>query len=127
MQGIFNNVSIYKFLIRRFIALVAFSLLYVAIVVLVPADQDVKDDSGSYQDNRFQSVTGLRDGFHPLDGWDDGLKLDGFGPYFSSDDPSVIRRRMDRNWILAGQLHNGLRLQPDEVVLPFKASAKWTG
>ena len=25
MQGIFNNVSIYKFLIRRFIALVAFS------------------------------------------------------------------------------------------------------
>jgi hypothetical protein len=38
-QGIFDSANVYKFLIRRFTALAAFSLLWVAIVLLMPEDE----------------------------------------------------------------------------------------
>ena len=89
----------YKFLLRRLIGLAGFSILWILVALLLPGNQDSKEEN--YDD--FNPGSGSWIGFDP----DSGL----YDPFFLADQPSIIRDQYNKTFFYKkyGNTFNGFR------------------
>jgi hypothetical protein len=104
--------------------LAGFSLLWIAMALLMPPDQPPDTVYPDYESNPI-SLNGLNpDGF---DGYD--YENEFYYPQYAASDDVIVRTLVASDDVTAGKLPtiNGNAIRRKTVNFPFKASAKWAG